>query len=186
MDIGQWLRGLGLQSYEQAFHDNGIDLDVLPRLTADDLKEIGVLAVGHRRKLLDAIGMLGATRRLTSLNLTFPDHAERRQLTVIFCDLVGSTALSARLDPEDLQELLSVYHSQVKDAIRAYGGYIAKSWVTACSSTSVIRKPTKMTPNVRSGPASRWSRASDSSTQPEASRSARALKSPPGWWLSAI
>ena len=126
MDIGQWLRGLGLQSYEQAFHDNGIDLDVLPRLTADDLKEIGVLAVGHRRKLLDAIGMLGATRRLTSLNLTFPDHAERRQLTVIFCDLVGSTALSARLDPEDLQELLSVYHSQVKDAIRAYGGYIAK------------------------------------------------------------
>ena len=60
MDIGQWLRGLGLQSYEQAFRDNGIDLDVLPRLTADDLKEIGVLAVGHRRKILDAIGELAA------------------------------------------------------------------------------------------------------------------------------
>ena len=61
MDIGQWLRGLGLQSYEQAFRDNGIDFDVLPRLTADDLKEIGVLAVGHRRKILDAIGELAAT-----------------------------------------------------------------------------------------------------------------------------
>ena len=60
MDIGQWLRGLGLQSYEQAFRDNGVDLDVLPRLTADDLKEIGVSAVGHRRKIFDAVGELAA------------------------------------------------------------------------------------------------------------------------------
>ena len=126
MEIGQWLRGLGLQSYEQAFRDNGIDLDVLPRLTADDLKEIGVLAVGHRRKLLDAIGELATRASVDQPGSMVPDHAERRQLTVMFCDLVGSTALSGRLDPEDLQELLSAYHALVKDVVRACDGYIAK------------------------------------------------------------
>jgi hypothetical protein len=90
LEIGEWLRGLGLQSYEQTFRDNGIDLEVLPRLTVDDLKEIGVQAVGHRRKILDAIGSLpadpGATRA--------PGSAERRQLTLMFVDLIGSTDLS--------------------------------------------------------------------------------------------
>jgi class 3 adenylate cyclase/tetratricopeptide (TPR) repeat protein len=124
VEIGQWLRGLGLQSYEQAFRENGIDLDVLPRLTADDLKEIGVLAVGHRRKILDAIGKLAASAN--EPGPLVPHHAERRQVTVMFCDLVGSTALSARLDPEDLQELLGAYHAQVKDVVGACGGYIAK------------------------------------------------------------
>ena len=126
MEIGQWLRGLGLQSYEQAFRDNGIDLDILPRLTADDLKEIGVLAVGHRRKILDAIGKLAATATADEPGPMVPRHAERRQLTVMFCDLVGSTALSARLDPEDLQEILRSYRSQVEDVVCGYGGYIAK------------------------------------------------------------
>ena len=126
MDIGQWLRGLGLQSYEQAFRDNGIDFDVLPRLTADDLKEIGVLAVGHRRKILDAIGEFAARASAGDSGTEMPHHAERRQLTVMFCDLVGSTALSARLDPEDLQEMLRAYRSQVKDVVRRHGGYIAK------------------------------------------------------------
>jgi class 3 adenylate cyclase/tetratricopeptide (TPR) repeat protein len=126
VEIGQWLRGLGLQSYEQAFRDNGIDLDILPRLTADDLKEIGVLAVGHRRKILDAIGKLAATAAADEPAPMVPRHAERRQLTVMFCDLVGSTALSARLDPEDLQELLRAYQAQVKDVVRGYGGYIAR------------------------------------------------------------
>ena len=126
MDIGQWLRGLGLQCYEQAFRDHGIDLDVLPRLTADDLKEMGVLAVGHRRKIIDAIGTLAATASPDEPGPKVPHHAERRQLTVMFCDLVGSTALSARLDPEDLQELLRAYHAQVKDVVRECGGYIAK------------------------------------------------------------
>jgi class 3 adenylate cyclase/tetratricopeptide (TPR) repeat protein len=124
VDIGQWLRGLGLQSYEQAFRDNGIDFDVLPRLTADDLKEIGVLAVGHRRKILDAIRELAA--RVPADGTQMPHDAERRQLTVMFCDLVGSTALSARLDPEDLQEILRAYQSQVKEVVRGYGGYIAR------------------------------------------------------------
>jgi class 3 adenylate cyclase/tetratricopeptide (TPR) repeat protein len=125
VDIGQWLRGLGLQSYEQAFRDNGIDFDVLPRLTADDLKEIGVLAVGHRRKILDAIGELAAKAQ-DDTGAEMPHYTERRQLTVMFCDLVGSTALSARLDPEDLQEILRAYQSQVKDVVRGYGGYIAR------------------------------------------------------------
>jgi class 3 adenylate cyclase/tetratricopeptide (TPR) repeat protein len=126
VDIGQWLRGLGLQSYEQAFRDNGIDFDVLPRLTADDLKEIGVLAVGHRRKILDAIREVAARGSADHPGTEMPHHAERRQLTVMFCDLVGSTALSARLDPEDLQEILRAYQSQVRDVVRGYGGYIAR------------------------------------------------------------
>jgi class 3 adenylate cyclase/tetratricopeptide (TPR) repeat protein len=126
VEIGQWLRGLGLQSYEQAFRDNGIDLDVLLRLTADDLKEIGVLAVGHRRKILDAIGKLTATALTDEPGpMAFP-HAERRQLTVMFCDLVGSTALAARLDPEDMQELLRAYQLKVEDVVRGFGGYISK------------------------------------------------------------
>ncbi len=126
MDIGQWLRGLGLQSYEQAFRDNGIDFDVLPRLTADDLREIGVLAVGHRRKILDAIGEVAARVSADHSSTEMPHQAERRQLTVMFCDLVASTGLSARLDPEDLQEVLRAYRSQVKDVVRGYGGYVAK------------------------------------------------------------
>jgi class 3 adenylate cyclase len=126
VDIGQWLRGLGLQSYEQAFRDNGIDFDVLPRLTADDLKEIGVLAVGHRRKILDAVREVAARAPADDSATEMPHHTERRQLTVMFCDLVGSTALSARLDPEDLQEILRAYQSQVKDVVRGYAGYIAR------------------------------------------------------------
>jgi class 3 adenylate cyclase/tetratricopeptide (TPR) repeat protein len=126
VDIGQWLRGLGLQSYEQAFRDNGIDFEVLPRLTADDLKEIGVLAVGHRRKILDAIGEVAQRASADHSSTEMPHHAERRQLTVMFCDLVASTGLSARLDPEDLQEVLRAYRSQVKDVVRGYGGYVAK------------------------------------------------------------
>jgi class 3 adenylate cyclase len=125
LDIGLWLRALGLQSYEQAFRDNGVDLDVLPRLTAADLKEIGVSAVGHRRKILDAVGKLTAAG-LEAAGQKPPHRAERRQLTVMFCDLVGSTALSARLDPEDMQELLQVYHARVGDLVSKYGGFVAK------------------------------------------------------------
>jgi class 3 adenylate cyclase/predicted ATPase len=125
LDIGQWLRDLGLQSYEQAFCDNGVDLDVLRRLTADDLKEIGVSAVGHRRKILQAVGELPAARS-QGADLRIPHRAERRHLTVMFCDLVGSTALSARLDPEDLQELLRIYFARVDDVAGRHGGFVAK------------------------------------------------------------
>ena len=111
MDIGGWLRGLGLERYEQAFRENEIDLRVLRKLTADDLKELGVAAIGHRRLLLKAITELVAGARrdaaedvpaASPANATA--EAERRQLTVMFCDLVGSTPLSARLDPEDLRD----------------------------------------------------------------------------------
>ena len=120
MDLGDWLRGLGLEEYEAAFRDNKIDERSLPRLTAEDLKELGVAALGHRRILVDAIAALhsnagakvaasDATARSTAPNASPEDRAERRQVTVMFSDLVGSTALSARMDPEDLREVISAY-----------------------------------------------------------------------------
>ena len=104
MDIEAWLQGLGLERYITAFHDNEINWAVLPKLTADDLKDIGVTAVGHRRMLLEAIAALGAsvaTPTVTAAvsDVSAPAEAERRQLTVMFCDLVGSTPLSTRFDP---------------------------------------------------------------------------------------
>ena len=121
MDIAAWLRGLGLERYEIAFRENEIDWAVLPKLTADDLKDIGVTAVGHRRKLLEAIAQLSPTPATPSPggHPGGPPHAaegkvgaeaERRQLTIMFCDLVGSTPLSTRLDPEDLRDVIGAYH----------------------------------------------------------------------------
>ena len=111
MEVGAWLRGLGLGQYEAAFAENEIDATVLPDVTADDLKEIGVASVGHRRKILAAAAHLAAPAR--SVPAPGPtastDAAERRQLTVMFCDLVGSTALSARLDPEDMRQVIRGY-----------------------------------------------------------------------------
>ena len=104
MDIKAWLQGLGLERYVSTFRDNEIDWEVLPKLTSEDLREIGVAAVGHRRKLLDAIAALRAEPPKIA-DVVVQAEAERRQLTVMFCDLVGSTALSARLDPEDLREV---------------------------------------------------------------------------------
>src|SRR5947208_11388536 len=102
MDVGEWLRGLGLEQYEPAFRANEIDERVLPSLTAEDLKDLGVTLVGHRRRLLDAIAALGreaagATVAAANRDRPAPAEAERRQLSVMFCDLVGSTELSARL-----------------------------------------------------------------------------------------
>src|SRR6516162_6381210 len=114
MDISEWLRGLGLEQYAPAFRDNDIDGEVLRRLTAEDLGELGVRSIGHRRKLLDAIAALNEVALAATANpppsaatAAAPrvEAAERRQLTVMFCDLVGSTELSARLDPEDLREV---------------------------------------------------------------------------------
>jgi class 3 adenylate cyclase len=133
MDIGGWLRGLGLQRYEQAFRENEIDLRVLPELTVDDLKELGVAAIGHRRLLLKAIADLaaGAGRAAAEdVPAASPAHgtaeAERRQLTVMFCDLVGSTPLSARFDPEDLREVIGAYHRCVAGTVARYAGFVAK------------------------------------------------------------
>ena len=104
IDITDWLRKLGLEQYAPAFRDNAIDAGVLPSLTAEDLRDLGVTLVGHRRRLLDAIAPLGANVPAavvtsTSRDVPTPADAERRQLTVMFCDLVGSTALSTQFDP---------------------------------------------------------------------------------------
>src|SRR5262245_27121070 len=111
--IAEWLQELGLGQYAQRFAENEIDFSVLRDLTEQDLKELGV-PLGHRRKLLAAIAKLGASApassQPTSAEAKPHDTAERRQLSVMFCDLVGSTALSARLDPEDMREIISGYH----------------------------------------------------------------------------
>jgi class 3 adenylate cyclase len=125
VDIAAWLLDLGLQQYEQAFRANEIDARVLPRLTAEDLKDLGVSLVGHRRRLLDAIAALG-TEEPTPADERAPAAAERRQLTVMFCDLVGSTELSAMLDPEDLREVIAAYHRAVADIVRSFDGFVAK------------------------------------------------------------
>ena len=130
MDIGAWLHRLGLGQYEQAFRDNDIDAEVLPDLTADDLISIGVTSVGHRRKLLAAIAALGAAVPVSAVTVASRDppkaDAERRQLTVMFCDLVGSTALSSRLDPEDLREIIGAYHRCVAQIIAESDGFVSR------------------------------------------------------------
>jgi class 3 adenylate cyclase/predicted ATPase len=125
MDVAAWLQGLGLERYVPAFRDNEIDWEVLPKLTSEDLREIGVAAIGHRRKLLAAIAALGPVAPAAPRDPPAPTEAERRQLTVMFCDLVGSTALSARLDPEDLREVMAAYHRVVAAVVAGFDGFIA-------------------------------------------------------------
>src|SRR5215467_6514541 len=119
-----------MQQYEEAFRDNAIDAAVFPELTADDLKDLGVSLVGHRRKLLAAIAALRDHDRpapTSPADQAAPaPAAERRQLTVMFCDLVGSTALSAALDPEDLREVIAAYHHSVAEIIRSFDGFVAR------------------------------------------------------------
>src|SRR6266851_848224 len=131
MDVAEWLRGLGLEQYAPGFRDNDIDGEVLRRLTGEDLRELGVRSIGHRRRLLDAISALGAVladvaSTGASLNVPAQAEAERRQLTVMFCDLVGSTALSARLDPEDLREIIAAYHRAVGEIVAGSDGFVSR------------------------------------------------------------
>ena len=136
MDMGEWLRSIGLGQYEAAFRDNEIDDDVLRKLTADDLKDLGVTIVGHRRKIMTVIAELSAsaaapaaaagTERLPPIIETTQTSAERRQLTVLFCDLAGSTAMSARLDPEDMRDVIRAYQDICSGVIARYDGYLAK------------------------------------------------------------
>ncbi|WP_280801621.1 adenylate/guanylate cyclase domain-containing protein, partial [Mesorhizobium sp. LNHC232B00] len=133
MDIATWLRGLGLQQYEQAFRDNAIDAEVLPELTDADLEKLGML-LGHRKRFRKAVEGLGpwsrhsdpATEDIAPQSRTRDLSAERRQLTVMFVDLVGSTALATRLDPEDLRETIGAYHRCVADIVPHFGGFVAK------------------------------------------------------------
>ena len=140
LDVHDWLCRLGLEQYVKAFYDNAIDAEVLPRLTAQDLKDLGVTLVGHRRLLLDAIAALkpgtnaatasGAAPELTSMLAPAvaarSTNAERRQLTVMFCDLVGSTALSSQLDPEELSNVIGAFQKACVGAVAGFGGLVAK------------------------------------------------------------
>ena len=140
MDVAAWLRGLALEQYAPAFHDNDVDGEVLSELTADDLISIGVTSVGHRRKLLAAITALKSDTASTlaavasdelsptpaSVSAVRPTDAERRQLTVMFCDLVGSTEMSARLDPEDLSGVIGAFQKGCVSAVTGFGGSVAK------------------------------------------------------------
>jgi class 3 adenylate cyclase len=131
MDVVAWLRGLGLEQYAPAFRDNDVDGEVLPALTSDDLISIGVTSVGHRRKLLAAIASLGAappaaTVKAAPRDAPTPADAERRRLTVMFSDLVDSTALSARFDPEDLCEVIAAYHRAVAEIVTRLEGFVSR------------------------------------------------------------
>lgn len=138
--VADWLKELGLDQYAQAFADNDIDRDVLAELTAEDLTGLGITSIGHRRRLLGAIKALQESPKLDD---TAPPasqakgaappsetedvpEAERRLLTIMFCDLVGSTELSTRLDPEDMRDVITKYHACVAEVVRRFGGFVAK------------------------------------------------------------
>ena len=125
MDISAWLRELGLERYEQAFQKGEIDPAILPELTDADLKELGI-PLGPRKQLLKAISALAAGTGPPSARDTRRPEAERRQLTVLFCDLVGSTALSQRLDPEEMREVLRSYQNAVAGEVTRFEGHVAK------------------------------------------------------------
>ena len=137
MDVVVWLRSLGLEEYEAAFRENEIDERVLPKLTQEDLKEIGVglsVIAGSSSMLSPLCVPTRAARRLPPTMRQRPvppsappeDRAERRQVTVMFSDFVGSTALSARMDPEDLREVISAYQKCVAETVQRFGGFVAK------------------------------------------------------------
>ena len=130
MDLGNWLRTLGLESFEGKFRENAIDETVLPDLTEDHLRELG-LPLGARIKLLKAIKALSTEAAINApakmtVSGSPSDAAERRQVTVMFSDLVGSTAMSTRMDPEDLRKLISAYQKCVTETVQRYGGFVAK------------------------------------------------------------
>ena len=131
--IADWLEKLGLSEYTQRFAENHIDFTILPDLTDQDLEKIGVASLGHRRKLLGAITDLEAGEKsAAAIAVAAPpaprllETAERRQVTVMFSDLVGSTALSARMDPEDLREIISAYQKCVAETVHRFDGFVAR------------------------------------------------------------
>jgi class 3 adenylate cyclase len=135
MDVARWLRGLGFGQYETNFRDNKINADLLPRLTNDDLKDIGVSALGDRLQLLDAIAALAGPKPPADVpafrsELRPPKDpavsAERRPITVMFCDLVGSTSLAAKLDAEDWRNLVNAYLDEATRAVTGLGGHVLK------------------------------------------------------------
>ena len=156
MDVVVWLRSLGLGKYEALFRENDIDETVLPNLTVEDLKELGVASLGHRRKLLDAIAALrtdasgeapsGDAATASSAPSAPPeDRAERRQVTVMFSDLVGSTALSVRIEAEDLTRLSAATRSVLRTPCSAS----AASWRSIWAGTRMPTRTTQRGPSAR-------------------------------------
>jgi class 3 adenylate cyclase len=189
VDIVAWLRGLGLEQYEPAFRANEIDEKVLLNLTSEDLRETGMVPIGHRRRLRHAIAALSTqapviAEMTVSLETPAPANAERRQLTVMFCDLVGSTELSTHLDPEDLREVIAAYHRAVAEVITGFDGFVAKYMGDGVLAYFGY-------PRAHEDDAERAVRAGlgliDTVGRLEAkSVTLQALSgSPPGWWLSA-
>jgi hypothetical protein len=129
MDVGVWLRDLGLGQYEGVFRESKIEADLLPELTETDLEKLG-LPLGPRKRVLKAIAhLVDADNSSKSTGHAHPpqdDAAERRQLTVIFCDLAGSTALSAGLDPEDMRQVIRAYQDACSGVVARYDGFVAK------------------------------------------------------------
>jgi len=152
-EIADWLEQLGMSEYAARFAENRIDFSVLRNLTDQDLKDLGVV-LGDRRKMLRAIGELDAASPAAPATSTGPvsqDAAERRQVTVMFSDLVGSTALSARMDPEDLREVISAYQKCIAETVRRFMGSWQNIWATACWCISAIRRPMSTMPSRRCG-----------------------------------
>jgi class 3 adenylate cyclase len=130
--VADWLERLGLSQYARCFAENDISFVILPDLTDQDLEKIGVASLGHRRLLLRSIAELKVVEKgpaapsATPSTTSAKTDAERRQVTVMFSDLVGSTALSARMDPEDLREVISAYQKCVAETVGRFGGFVAK------------------------------------------------------------
>ena len=128
--IADWLRKLGMSEYAERFAENDIEIDILPELTDHDLERLG-LSLGHRRRILRAIRELGgpapaAPQTAAAVSAPTHDSAERRQLTVMFCDLVGSNALSVKLDLEDLRAIIADYHRCCTKLVEYNGGFVAR------------------------------------------------------------
>ena len=155
MDVTAWLRNLGLDLYEPVFRDNEIDAAVLPRLTAEDLTALGVTAIGHRRKLLVAIAALRQTDVAPATGtpangrselapaptpLVLPE-GERRQVAVLFADLVGYTALARELDAEELHDLIEGFFAVADSVIEAHGGTVGVTSTTGLGTTFTLRLP---------------------------------------------
>src|SRR5215469_14595725 len=138
MDVTSWLSALGLGCYAAAFAENDVTMEVLPHLSSNDLKELGIPSVGHRRLLLTAIAALrhgraeeavpetSSSSSSATASLAGMDEGERRQLTVMFCDIVDSTALARQFDPEEMRVVTRSFYATCAQSIKAYDGFIAK------------------------------------------------------------
>ncbi len=189
-DISRWLIDNGLGQYETTFIENDIDLGVLPDLTEADLERLG-LTLGHRKKLLRAASLLqassegakNAAKNVSSTPSVRPE-AERRHLTVMFCDLVGSTALSAKIDPEEMRDVLRSFQNAVAGEIGRYDGHLAKFMATASLPISGGRVPMRTTQSERSVVLSRQSKRLAGCATHQVFPLLREPELPRDWWSS--